>query len=233
MRVSQGAERGRRLRKQKGKTMSDNLLTSEIPEKFKDPETGEVRIDDLARSYSELEKKLSSGPSAPKSPDDYCIECQHGLFEPDAEINTRLHAKGFSQDQAQEVYNLAAEKLMPIIAEMAADFQADREVEKLINHFGGPEQWKDVSRQLQAFGQKNLPADVLANLSSSYEGVLSLYRLMGSEEPSLGNDGEGQAPNATGEKELRAMMRDPKYWKDRDPSFVSKVTEGFKSVYGE
>ncbi len=29
------------------------------------------------------------------------------------------------------------------------------------------------------------------------------------------------------------MMRDPKYWRDKDPAFVAKVTEGFKSVYGE
>ena len=115
--------------------MTDNLLTADIPEKFKDPETGEVRIDEFAKSYRELEKQFSSRPSAPKSPDEYCIECEHGLFEPDAEINTRLHAKGFTQDQAQEVYNLAAEKMMPIIAQMQTDMQADREVEKLINHF--------------------------------------------------------------------------------------------------
>jgi hypothetical protein len=29
------------------------------------------------------------------------------------------------------------------------------------------------------------------------------------------------------------MMRDPKYWRDQDPSFIAKVTEGFKRMYGE
>jgi hypothetical protein len=28
------------------------------------------------------------------------------------------------------------------------------------------------------------------------------------------------------------MMRDPKYWRDKDPSYVAKVTEGFKKMYG-
>jgi len=32
--------------------------------------------------------------------------------------------------------------------------------------------------------------------------------------------------------ELKSMMRDPKYWKEKDPAFVAKVTEGFKKMYG-
>lgn len=34
----------------------DNLLNTEIPEKFKDPETGELQVDLLLSSYQELEK---------------------------------------------------------------------------------------------------------------------------------------------------------------------------------
>lgn len=32
--------------------------------------------------------------------------------------------------------------------------------------------------------------------------------------------------------DLQAMMRDPRYWRDQDPTFVSKVTEGFQKLYG-
>lgn len=32
--------------------------------------------------------------------------------------------------------------------------------------------------------------------------------------------------------ELQYMMRDPKYWRDQDPSFIAKVTEGFQKLYG-
>ena len=213
--------------------MTDNLLTADIPEKFKDQTTGEVRMDEFAKSYRELEKRLSQNPSAPKTPDDYCIDCNHGLFESDPDVNARMHAKGFTQEQAQEVYNLAAEKMMPAIAQVTADIEADREVEKLINHFGGAEQWKTVSQQLFAFAQKNLPTDVLENLSSSFDGVLAMHRMMESEEPSLSNDANTIAPTSDAETDLQSMMRDPKYWRDRDPAFVRKVTEGFKGVYGE
>ena len=119
-----------------------------------------------------------------------------------------------------------------MLAEIAADFNADREVEKLINHFGGVEQWKVISRQLLAFGQKNLPSDVLDNLSSSYEGVLALQRMMKGQEPKLSRNSSA-ASAGMNEAELSSMMRDPKYWRDKDPAFVAKVTEGFQSMYGK
>lgn len=34
------------------------------------------------------------------------------------------------------------------------------------------------------------------------------------------------------EKELREMMRDPKYWRDHDPETVKKIEQGFKELYG-
>lgn len=211
----------------------ETLLNADIPEKFKDPATGEVRLNDFAKSYRELEKQFSSRPLAPQTADDYAIECKHGLFQPDQEVNQRLHAKGITQDQAQEIYDLAAEKMMPIIREVMADIKAEREVEKLINHFGGAESWKMISKQLLAFGQQHLPADVLANLSSSYEGVLALHRLMKSEEPMIPTENAMNAQPNTAEKDLQSMMKDPKYWRDKDPAFVQKVTDGFKTMYGE
>jgi hypothetical protein len=209
--------------------MTDNLLTNDIPEKFKDPETGGLKADALLRSYKELEKKMSQNPAAPKSPEEYCIDCSHGLFEPDPEVNARIHSKGFTHEQAQELYNLAAEKMMPMIAEIAAEFQADREVERLINYFGGAEKWKEVSRQLLAFGRQNLSPDMLKNLSGSFDGVMALHRMMKSDEPGL-KRGVGIA--AVDEKDLHSMMRDPRYWRDKDASFIAKVTDGFEKIYG-
>lgn len=210
---------------------TENLLKADVPEKFKDVETGEVKIDALVQSYRELEKKLSQIPAAPKTPKEYCVDCSHGLFMPDAAVNKRLHAKGLTAEQVQEVYDLAAEKMMPMMMEIAAEYQADREVEKLISHFGGVDQWKELSRQLLSFGRKNLPADVLDNLASSYEGVLALHRMMKGEEPKLQR--VNNAPAAADDADLRSMMRDPRYWKHKDPAFIAKVTEGFRDLYGK
>lgn len=203
-----------------------------IPDKFKDPSTGELKVDSLLTSYSELEKRLSRSPSAPKSADDYCIDCKHGYFDVDKELNKQLHAKGFTNEQVQVVYDLATERLVPLVVQMAADYNAERELEKLEKQFGGEEKWREVSRQLLAFGQKALPSDVLETLSSSYEGVMSLYRMMKGEEPGLSRSDAAQGASQN-ELDLQSMMRDPKYWRDQDPSFVNKVTEGFQKLYGK
>ena len=40
------------------------------------------------------------------------------------------------------------------------------------------------------------------------------------------------AENATGaEADLRAMMQDPRYWRDRDPRTVQQVADGFRKLY--
>lgn len=215
--------------------MSINLLTEDfdettIPEKFKDPQSGDLRLQALINSYSELEKRMSAGSPVPKTPEEYCVDCSHGLFEPDMGVNRRLHEKGLTQEQMQEVYDLAAERMVPMIADLVREFQADREVEKLIAHFGGAEKWREVSRQLLAFGHRNLSPDMLDNLSGSFDGVLVLEKMMRSEEPGLKRISENS--DSAGEEDLRSMMRNPRYWRDRDPAFVSKVTEGFQKVYG-
>lgn len=207
--------------------------TQPIPDKFKDPSTGELKIDSLLTSYSELEKRLSKTPSVPKSHEEYCINCDHGYFGVDEDLNKKLHAKGFTNEQVQTVYDLAAEKMVPMVFQIAADYNAEREIEKLEKQFGGEDQWREVSRQLLAFGQKSLPADVLETLSSSYEGVMALHRMMKGEEPVLKKSGEEPSGVSQGEMELHSMMRDPKYWRDQDPSFVARVTQGFEKLYGK
>ncbi len=233
--------------------MTDNYLTPEketgkpetVPEKFWDTEKGAVRVDALLNSYLALEKKLSTmmpgmdtpeGKAralkvlgVPETPEDYAIDISHGLFETDPDVNKRLHALGFTPGQVQAVYDLAAEKLVPMIVQLADDYKADREIERLIAAFGGPEKWAETSRQLLAYGKKNFPPDVLASLASSYEGVMALHKMMkGGEAPGLSGSGPAETP---GEQDLQSMMRDPRYWQKKDPAFVAKVTEGFRRMY--
>jgi hypothetical protein len=239
--------------------VKDNLLTPEneshsagadIPEKFRDPATGAIRTDALLDSYRALERKLSTMMPKPEDEqsrrrvqhmlgcpdcaDDYRLDITHGLFTADPDINRRLHEKGLTNDQVQEVYNLAAERLVPAIFELAQEYQAEREVERLVAAFGGEDRWSEISRQLLAYGRKNLPADVLGSLSSSFEGVMALYRMMqgGNGEPAMA-DIATSGPAAPDEGALRGMMRDPRYWRDRDPSYVAQVTQGFQRMYGE
>jgi hypothetical protein len=223
---------------------------ADVPEKFWDAETGTLRVEALLKSYRELERRLSQraappGPDAapedvlrfrqamgiPDSPDGYEITPPHDLCCADAEVNGRLHAAHFTPAQAQLVYDLAAERLLPLIAEAAAEFEANRQREKLAAHFGGEERFKAMAAQLSAWGRAKLPAPVYAALSSTAEGVLALERMMQGGEPGLSR--EGVTPPGESEAELRAMMRDPRYWRTREPAFVTRVTEGFRRLVGQ
>jgi hypothetical protein len=222
---------------------------AEVPEKFWDVEAGALRVEALLKSYRELERRLSqraAPPGAdaaeedllrfrqamgiPDSPDAYSITAPHELCCADGEVNTRLHQAHFSNTQAQLVYDLAAERLLPLLAEAAAEFEASRQREKLAAHFGGEDRFRQVAAQLSAWGRAKLPPAVYEALSSTSEGVLALEQMMRKEEPGLARDA---APPATeSESELRAMMRDPRYWRSREPEFVRRVTEGFRRLVG-
>jgi hypothetical protein len=167
----------------------------------------------------------------PDGPDGYAIACDHGLFQADPGINTRLHAAAFTGEQAQLLYDLAAERLVPMIREIAAEYQAAREIERLVAQFGGEERWREVSHQIAAWAGRALPGAAVEGLSATYDGVMALYRMMTSPEPSALT---AAAPaGGLDEGGLQAMMRDPRYWRDRDPAVVGRVTEGYRRLYPE
>lgn len=53
-----------------------------------------------------------------------------------------------------------------------------------------------------------------------------------SEKPIPTDIGGGAGDGKLTEGELHTMMRDPKYWREKDPAFIAKVTDGFKALYG-
>ncbi|MBW8270688.1 capsid assembly protein [Caldovatus aquaticus] len=220
-----------------------------VPEKFWDAERGAVRLEALLKSYRELERRLSQrfapppedapeeekrrfrrALGVPERPEDYAIEPRHELCGPDPEINARLHAAGFTCAQAQLVYDLAAERLLPLLAEAAQALETERALDRLRAHFGGEERFRRVAAQLSAWGKANLPASAFEALASTYEGVLALQSMMEKGEPALAREAEGG--DAPDEAALRALMRDPRYWRTREPEFVRRVTEGFRRLVG-
>jgi hypothetical protein len=237
----------------------------DVPEKFWNAESGEIRVDPLLQSYRALEKKLSErsdqGPELPElsmspvsaegfeadpddnspgprfvddtvnavAPTDYEIAVDHGLFDVDPRVNERLREAGFSPEQAQLVYDMAAEELMPVTQEIAETLRMEIDDRRLEAHFGGAEKWPEMQRQLKAWGQSNLPEDAFESLASSYDGVQALHRLMQGSEPRVIQS--GQSDTGVTEAGLRRMVGDPRYWRDRDPALVREVTEGFHRLY--
>ncbi len=210
------------------------LRPDHIPEKFWDPDGEQVRVDDMARSYSQLERKLhglgKAGRLVPDKAGDYQITVPEDLLTPDPDVNAKLHQAGFTQRQAQLVYDLATERLAPLVRDMAADTVADAERRKVAEEFGGEDKFQRLAPRISNWGKANLPPHVFDALSSSAQGIHAMHQMMQSEEPILGGPGQTPKPGMS-EVDLKRMMDDPKYWRDRDPAVFRRVEDGFRRLY--
>jgi hypothetical protein len=166
----------------------------------------------------------------PESADDYQIATGDEQIAVDPIINERLHDAGFTQEQAQLVYDLAGERLAPLVDQARAEVESAHQVERLTAQFGGSEKWSELSRQIKTWGQANLSGEVFTTLSTNYDGVLAMHRMMQADEPEMLRR-HGDANGVVDESSLRNMMRDPRYWRDRDPAYVAQVTDGYKRIY--
>ncbi len=210
--------------------------TPVIPEKFLDKE-GKLNTNDLLKSYLALEKKMSAPRQTPQGTipnkaEEYKITPKNPLLVSDNEINKRLFALGLTNEQVQGVYDIAADFILPQLETFANEVGADKELKALEDEFGGPEQFNNVARELSAWGEKNLDSKVLELLSSSKDGILTLYRLMQEKQEMPVLTGKSRPSAMDDEKTLRRLMQDPKYWKDQDPELVGRIEKGFKRLYG-
>ena len=225
-----------------------------IPQKFWDADAGTVRVEALAKSYGELERKLGARrepdhgavphastqpdessaepipePTSPAAPAAYQIEARHPMVTQDLEIDARLREAGFSAPQAQLVYDLAAEQLVPLVDEVLGEIETQRQLDRLEQHFGGREAWQTAA-QMKSWAAAHLPSEVAAALASNFDGIVALHQMMQASEPELLGGGEELASEIPVDA-LAEMMRDPRYWRKRDPDFVARVTAGFRKLY--
>jgi hypothetical protein len=203
-----------------------------VPEKFWDGEKGQIRTDALVKSYRELERKLGSTAhrELPAAPEDYTIDITNEFLASDPEVNKRLHAAGFSEDQVQVVYDLAGEHLVPMISDLASVFEAEQQTERLVSHFGGKEKWSVTARQIDTWARSRLPDHVMEALATTYEGVLAMHQMMTSAEPGLLQKGE-TGTDGLNVDDLKKLMKEPEYWRDQNPAVVEKVRQGFRTLY--
>lgn len=200
-----------------------------LPDKFWDTGKDEPRVGSLWRSYQALEQRFGRGEGVvPPSHEDYCLEC--GEHTPDPEVNAVLHRAGFTNPQAQVVYDLARHYVVPKLQDSEKNIEAATVKGRLEEYFGGKERWNTVSRQLGDWGRAHLPDDVMDAMTSSFEGIQALHRMMAADEPGISQRAGGNAGDLN-EKKLKELMAEPGYWRDQDPALVAKVRSGFERLY--
>lgn len=207
-----------------------------LPEKYNSGE-------DLAKAYKELESKLGTKEedirnkiieeiqseafsNRPETAGDYQLP---EAIDESAAVDNKLlswwaeHSfeNGYSQEEFEQGISMYAEAVNGSMPDIEAETKmlgdnADQRIEAaslFANKF---------------FPEAALPA--IERMCESHEGIIALEAIM--EAMKDGSfAGNTQAVAGTSEKELREMMNDPRYWKDRDPHFIKQVTDGFQQIY--
>ena len=194
-----------------------------LPEKYK---TGE----DLAKAYKELESKLGAKDEdlrnqlieeiqaeafadRPETAGDYQL--------PDIINEEEAVDNGFSQEEFEEGIRIYSESVL------GSQPSYEDEVAKL----GDNAEARIDAASLWAnkfFPESALPA--IEKMCESHEGIIALETMMANmKDGSFA--GDTASASELNEADLRKMMDDPKYWKDRDPNLHKQVAEGFKRIY--
>lgn len=254
------------------------------PEQFWDADAGQVRVEDLAKSYREahsligrrvgdlspdarrklaeslpdemraawgeeiraglaedeeflkpLREKWSEGlPKAPDAysfeqielPDGLSLDAEHPVLAKAAELAKEW---GLPQERFAQLVALGAELSPPQasledrMAAVGPDFvQRAAAATNRARSIAGEDQ-----------GSRAAIDAVLAELQSpeAFRGLELLLAARG--ERRMPDDPGGQPAVAQTEAELNKMQADPRYWKDRDPSFIQQVQQGFARLYAK
>lgn len=212
-----------------------------LPEKFDRPE-------ELANSYGELERAFytrkeelrnqiveelnqEAVKQAPISPADYEVQfeapegLEYSVADDDPMVDwfrQTAHNYGLSQDEFTGLMN----EYIQIDAQRGPDWNTESEAlgeyaEKRLERVDG---WAHGNLSEEAY-------NVFANVPAS-AGMVQLFEelmeLNGQPQFNMTSDSEFQ--ERISREDLMSMQNDPRYWKEKDPAFISKVRAGFAQL---
>ena len=212
-----------------------------LPEKFDRPE-------ELANSYGELERAFytrkeelrnqiveelnqEAVKQAPISPEDYEVQfeapegLEYSVADDDPMVDwfrQTAHNYGLSQDEFTGLMN----EYIQIDAQRGPDWNTESEAlgeyaEKRLERVDG---WAHGNLSEEAY-------NVFANVPAS-AGMVQLFEelmeLNGQPQFNMTSDSEFQ--ERISREDLMSMQNDPRYWKEKDPAFISKVRAGFAQL---
>jgi hypothetical protein len=221
-----------------------------IPEKFWNADTGEINLEDMAKSYNHLEKFASGKKDemresliaeltqearelAPEEPSGYELpKLVEGVTEDMVEANpltdwwrAQCHERGYSQEDFQDGINKYIDTMM------GNQPNLDAEVERL------GENANDRINAVNAWASSFFPPeefDVIASsLGTSAEGIAALERMQESMQSVSGRSEQvAQPERELGIDDVKAMMNDPRYHdpRHRETSYVERVNQAWNRL---
>lgn len=203
-----------------------------FPEKFWNDETG-PDIENLAKSYSELQKKFSQGKH--KAPETYDTKffSQANIEEDDPLLSTYL---GWAKENgiSQAAFEELGAKFVELAGEAEMEDQATYEAEykKL-----GPNadltlksmtEWAQGLVRKGVWGQDDF--EEFKIMGGTAAGIKALQKVRSYYGDQTVPVSVGDPEGAPSKEELNAMVGDPRYYSD--PAYRSKVEKLFEQTYG-
>ncbi|TXH13838.1 MAG: hypothetical protein E6R03_10565 [Hyphomicrobiaceae bacterium] len=218
-----------------------------LAENFWDSEKNEIKINDLISSYSELSKFKTETDAKfsgrPESPDKYELRIPEGFelpegvgfdFDEKSPLVEAARKMAFESGSGQEGFDQLVSTYMK--EKLSAFQQEATEIEETyqaeLAKLG--ERSKDRLDAATNFLKSNLSEsqyNAIRKVASTADGVTAIEALMAlsrDKAPVIPGNGGGEGLSET---DLHSMMKDPKYWRDRDPAFIKKVTDGYQKLY--
>lgn len=222
-------------------------LPEGLPESFWDADAKAVKVDDLVKSYADLNKQQTDAAAAlakrPESPDKYelkipeTLELPEGMsfeFDPESDLakmgRDLAYAKGLSQEEFLE------QVVAPYVKH-----ETERAAQDLTN---SEEFYKTELSKLGENGQARIDA-IGAYLAKNFTpeqakafeaatvtapGVEALEKLINAANGQpVRTEGNGAAPDGVTAAKLEEMQRDPRYL--TDPAFHKQVQDGYAKLY--
>ncbi|QBX36914.1 hypothetical protein E4M02_04260 [Brevundimonas sp. S30B] len=227
----------------KTSTKASTERPTHIPEKFWDAEGKTVRVDDLLKSYTELEGRLRAPKTEPEKVEGLSIPKPEAPAEGAANPLTTAFdafASHYAEtggkveaDQVQALVNIGVPQ--GVIDNYLAGLEAlqERQMQTAFSAAGGEEK---LSAALSWAGQGGLSAAeidsydaLVSNPKTAMQGVEWLMAKFNATAPSEGSFIEAEAGAATGDvfrnrAELHAAMKDDRYY-NNDRAYRAGVEE--------
>jgi hypothetical protein len=200
-----------------------------VPEKFWNSEKGEINVEALLKSYSDLERSRTKPADDKPAPETKADEAAPAEKAPQfTDFEAEVYESGTLSDGAREALKKSGYQ-DAVIDRLVSGINAEKEVllGKLHSHVGGKEQFDSLIE----WGKKNLPEHERSFIdeqlnSPAYTAAIDLLKMRYEKavprEPAPINGAPASDTGAfQSQAQMVAAMRDPRY--NSDPAYRQSV----------